>query len=265
IAEEAAEVEADAVVTVGNSAEPAAEEKSVQHVEVAESGRWDGPEVDSEQRQLRYRRPAVSVWGNAVNPAARGNGQFSGTLAGVDFNPGVGIIESGDLSYLPPVEFGLGLRFALSERWSIGLGADYSLLSRKFTGLFLDPHDLPVSYTSIVNTQHWLGARANIYYSILSSDKVDFYVRAGAGAQWCLANDYAMKNDSRSDNWSSKVDATQFTVGAGFGIQYALGRRVAIYLDPSLNYWFKNEEVPKSSRTVSPLGFGAELGLRFQL
>ena len=73
---------------------------------------------------------------------------------------------------------------------------------------------------------------------------------------------YAVNNCGA--NWNEKVKGVQLSANAGIGVEFALGRHVGLYIDPSLRYYFDNGQ-PKSIRTAQPLMFGFETGLRVNL
>jgi hypothetical protein len=56
----------------------------------------------------------------------------------------------------------------------------------------------------------------------------------------------------------------QLSADLGMGVEFMLGRHLGIYLDPSIRYFFDNNQ-PKSIRTAQPLMFGFEMGLRAKL
>ena len=49
-----------------------------------------------------------------------------------------------------------------------------------------------------------------------------------------------------------------------FSHKFLVGNFLGIYIDPSLRYYFDNNQ-PKSIRTAQPLMFGFEMGLRARL
>ena len=69
-----------------------------------------------------------------------------------------------------PFTLGLGVRIYLLPRFSLATGLDYSLLTRSFTGCYEDLSG------SVSHTLQYLGIPLNLYYDILSSDKIKFYV-----------------------------------------------------------------------------------------
>ena len=92
---------------------------------------------------------------------------------------------------------------------------------------------------------------------------MDFYVYAGGSAEKCVANVYRMPDPVAS--YKENVNGFQFSVGAGLGVEFVVADILGIYADPSVRYYFKDANQPKSIRTENPVSFGFELGLRIRL
>lgn len=168
-------------------------------------------------------------------------------------------------SYGIPVSFGAGVRIGLAPKWSLSAGLNYSMLSRTFYGDYTKVTDGSVEYSissDIRNVQHYIGIPVNVYYNILESDNMSFYAYAGGTAEKCITNRYDVLSTSivHKDNPSG----LQLSANAGIGVEFMLGRHLGFYIDPSLRYYFDNNQ-PKSIRTAQPLTLGFEMGLRVNL
>ena len=166
-----------------------------------------------------------------------------------------GFSELGSSSFGVPFTVGLGVRIYLLPRFSLGTGLDYSLLTRTFTGSYGD-----VSGT-VTHTLHYLGVPLNLYYDILSSDKIKFYVYGGGEVEYCLSNKYRLFANPDIIR-TYPVEGLQFSVGGGVGVEFMLGRRLGLYLDPGVSYYFPGKQ-PRSIRTDKPFLLNFDAGLRF--
>lgn len=166
-----------------------------------------------------------------------------------------GFSELGSSSFGIPFTVGLGVRIYLLPRFSLGTGLDYSLLTRTFTGSYGD-----VSGT-VSHTLQYLGVPLNLYYDILSSDKIKFYVYGGGEVEYCLSNKYRLFANPDIIR-TYPVEGLQFSVGGGVGVEFMLGRRLGLYLDPGVNYYFPGNQ-PRNIRTDKPLLLNFDAGLRF--
>lgn len=176
------------------------------------------------------------------------------------------IEETGESRYAIPVAAGIGLRFDVSKRFSIGTGVSWSYLTRSFSGQFneLDAEGTIISqtgYTNIRNSQHYIGIPLNLYVDIIRKDFIDFYAYASGSANYCLSNRYQM---DKSKSYSPEGSNWQFSAGIGMGVEFIAAKKVGFYIDPSLNYWFTAGEV-SNIRTRQPLMLGLELGIRLHI
>ena len=89
---------------------------------------------------------------------------------------------SEDSSYGLPLSIGAGVKIGVSERWAIGTGISYTMLSRKFQGYYTHVDEegkIEVSPPSdIRNTQHYLGIPITAYYNIVNQEHISFYAYA---------------------------------------------------------------------------------------
>jgi len=175
-----------------------------------------------------------------------------------------GITELGESEFGIPISFGVGFRYYVVPKFSIGAGLDYSLLSRTFKGLYEEVENRTVVYSetgTVHHTMHYLGIPVNAYYDIITADRVKFYVYGGGAMEFCLGNNYTLYS-STYINYSSKVDKLQWSVNAGLGVEFKLSTHLGLYLDPSAKYYFHCYQ-PKNIRTERPLMFNFDAGLRF--
>jgi opacity protein-like surface antigen len=178
-----------------------------------------------------------------------------------------GITETSTKStYGIPVSFGAGVKIDFTERWSLGVGANYTLLARKFYGKYTQVNEAGGIENSISsdirNTQHFVGIPVNAYYNIVNTDRINLYAYAGGTVEKCVSDNYNVL--STSIYHKEKAEGVQISADAGIGVEFMLGKHMGLYIDPSLRYYFDCGQ-PKSIRTVQPLMFGFEMGFRFRL
>lgn len=178
-----------------------------------------------------------------------------------------GIAESSERNTFGiPVSFGVGVKISLDDKWSIGTGIDYTLLSRKFYGTYIKVNkngEIGQSvYSNIRNNQHYVGIPVNVFYNILDNSHLNFYAYAGGALEKCFSDSYQLLNTSIVHN--EKVKGLQASVNAGLGVEFLAGRHLGFYVDPRIRYYFNNRQ-PKSIRTEQSLMAGVEMGLRIRL
>ena len=178
-----------------------------------------------------------------------------------------GVTEtSTNTTYGIPVSAGVGVKFDINDRWAVGVGVNYSYLTRKFYGKYTkaDENGMEISSTAsdIKNSQHFVGIPVNAYCNLISNKHISLYAYAGGAVEKCISDKY----DILSTNivHTEKPKGVQLSANLGIGAEFKLGQHLGLYVDPSLRYYFDNGQ-PKSIRTSQPLMLGFEMGLRVNL
>ena len=169
-------------------------------------------------------------------------------------------------SYGIPVSFGAGVKVDISDRWSIGTGLNYTLLSRQFYGKYTQINanggiDNSLS-SDIRNVQQYIGIPVNAFYDMISNERISLYAYAGGSVEKCVSDRYSILGTSIVHK--EKADGVQLSANAGIGVEFMLGKHIGMYIDPSIRYYFDNGQ-PKSIRTTQPLMMGFEMGFRARL
>ena len=173
-----------------------------------------------------------------------------------------GVTETGNNSFGLPVSLGVGARFDIAPKWSVGVGVNWSMLTRNFDGVFMmveDGETLEYTESQIRNTQHYIGIPVNFYYNILSNKHINFYTYAGGAVEKGLTNRFDIL--SSKSVYKEEIQGVQWSANLGLGVEFMFGKHLGLYLDPSVRYYF-NCQQPKSIRTAQPFMLGLELGLR---
>jgi hypothetical protein len=173
---------------------------------------------------------------------------------------------STNTTYGIPVSVGAGVKIDFAPRWSVGVGLNYSLLSRKFYGTYTrvgeNGNILKDVSSDIRATQHYIGIPVNAYYNIVENKFVNFYAYAGGTVEKCVSDEYRVL--TKDILHKERVKGVQASANIGIGAEFMLGNHLGIYIDPSARYYF-NCNQPKSIRTAQPLMLGFEMGLRVRL
>lgn len=180
-------------------------------------------------------------------------------------NAEVGVYnESPEVRFSLPFSVGVGVQFNLNQRWSLGTGLRYTNLQRTFVGDFKGD-GFYLSQTDIDNTQHWLGVPVNVYYNFLNTNRWRIHAFAGGSAEWLLDNHFLVHSSPNDIHHHQKGQYIQWSGALGVGIEYKITPWLGLYLDPSFRYFFNTERQPRSLRTIQPLRFDVEAGLRFSI
>lgn len=178
-----------------------------------------------------------------------------------------GITETSSRStYGIPLSAGIGVKIGLNDRWSIGIGADYTYLSRRFYGKYTQVGEggqiTNTTSSDIRNTQSYIGIPVNAFCNILGNEHLNFYAYAGGSVEKCISDRYDVLNTTYTHK--EKVKGVQLSANVGIGVEFMLGKHLGLYIDPSLRYYFDNGQ-PESIRTAQPLMLGFEMGFRARL
>ena len=166
-------------------------------------------------------------------------------------------------SYSLPLSFGVGLRYRITDWLGIGIGVNYTLLGKKVSGVYYDENSGPHS-VDMKNSQHYIGIPLDVYFSMFRTHRWDVYASLGGSVEKCVLNSYSGMLEGRNVSHKPKVGGVQTSLKAGFGLEFSPMDFLGIYIDPSVRYYFNNDQ-PRSIRTAQPLAFGVEAGLRFKL
>lgn len=170
--------------------------------------------------------------------------------------------SSPEISFGLPFTAGLGLQWDITPRWSVATGVRYTNLSRTFIGDYVG-EGFTVPQTDIDNVQHWLGVPLNLSFHIVNNGSWRVSVQGGSVAEYLLDNDYLVHNNPKDIHYHQKGGPLQWSAGLGLGVEFRLSPVVGIYLDPGFRYYFATDRQPRSLRTIQPLRFDLEAGIRF--
>lgn len=230
-----------------------------------ETGNWVEDESEIKERKTKV---SLVLSGVAGTNSAQNNGNAGvirrPTLSAAPIKTSVTQTEAGD-NYSIPLSFGVGTKISFNSRWSLGVGVNYTLLSRKFFGDYTKVENGKIVESvksDIRNTQHYVGIPVNAYYNIVENKFVNFYAYAGGTVEKCVSDEYRVL--SKDIQHKESVKGAQASANLGIGVEFMLGNHLGIYVDPSARYYF-NCNQPKSIRTAQPLMLGFEMGLRVRL
>lgn len=265
--------EEETAVAAGTEETAVADETAVREENTAENWirKYESADFDERGEELQGSRKekrgvVLSAYADALSNSNTAKASDINMLKRPAVPQATTIEETGESRYAIPVAAGIGLRFDVSKRFSIGTGVSWSYLTRSFSGQFneLDAEGAIISqtgYTNIRNSQHYIGIPLNLYVDIIRKDFIDFYAYASGSANYCLSNRYQM---DKSKSYSPEGSNWQFSAGIGMGVEFIAAKKVGFYIDPSLNYWFTAGEV-SNIRTRQPLMLGLELGIRLHI
>ena len=264
VASEEKSCSAEAEVSEKSEVSVKAEEIKVEpHATLQDDIDWG--EDDAVRRKARTSLVLSGVTGtNSIQNGAKANILKRPSLSTSPTQTGI-TETSTNTTYGIPVSVGAGVKIDFNDKWALGVGANYSLLTRKFYGTyskFDNGQEVSSTSSDIRNLQHFVGIPVNAYYNILNNKQINLYAYAGGSVEKCVADKYEVL--STNIIHTEKPSGVQLSANVGIGVEFMLGKHVGLYADPSLRYYFDNGQ-PKSIRTSQPLMLGLDLGLRIKL
>ena len=160
------------------------------------------------------------------------------------YNPGSNIPDSvrtryrskfkGKANYRQPIRVGVSLRYMLNNRWSLESGLTY-------THLVSD-----IGNETLRN--NLIGLPLNVGYQVWNNRHFGLYVSAGGTIEKML--------DEKP--W-------QFSVNAALGAEYKFSKRLSLFAEPGIGYYFPNDSDIPIIYQDHPLNFNLNFGLRINI
>ena len=155
---------------------------------------------------------------------------------------------------------GLGVKYPVGDKISIGTGLDYSILTRTFEGRYIEGST--VKDGDFNHTLQYIGIPVDLSLKLLTKDDITLYSTVGAEAEYAIYNKYRLLGTDTVVG--EKVKGLQWSVGGGLGLEFNVGDHFGIFAEPSVKYYFDCGQ-PKSIRTDKPFQMILRLGVRFEL
>ncbi|MDR3119206.1 MAG: PorT family protein [Mediterranea sp.] len=159
-----------------------------------------------------------------------------------------GTADVSDIRHRQPVAFGLSVRKHLAKGFSVESGVSYTLLSSERQA---------VGYPSQKTEQEWhyVGIPLRGSWDFATSGRFTLYMAAGGMVEKCV---YGKDGSSRQT-----IRPLQFSLTGGVGAQLNIIRRIGIYVEPGISYFFDDGSDVETIRKETPLNFNLQAGIRF--
>ena len=153
--------------------------------------------------------------------------------------------------YSAPVSAGISLRYDITNRLYAETGLRFTYLTTRVT-----PSEARQDLL-------FAGIPVGIGCRIASFGNLDLYGSAYGMPAKCV---WGREGTSFPANISGIRDIPiLWSAGVAPGVQYNFGSLVGIYAEPTLSYYFKNEDAPQTLYKENPFYFTLNIGVRFNL
>ncbi len=169
--------------------------------------------------------------------------KFSLSNGGVPHQQKVSVV---DTKHKQSFSFGLSVRKELTKEFSLETGLTYTLLSSEI---------LTTGSTGWRDQKlHYIGIPLRAGWNFYQKERVTFYTSAGGAVEKCVAG--------KLGDEKQVVDEFQFSVGGSLGVQLNLSKRVGLYAEPGVTYYFDDGSNVETIRKEKPFGFSLQAGIR---
>ena len=161
-----------------------------------------------------------------------------------------------------PIRFGLSLRYALNDKWSIDAGLSYTMLSSDFS--FSATH----YYAEVEQRLNYVGIPISVNYQLWRNRHFNVYASAGGIVEKMVKGKQHFKvtvpSISERDE-SVSIGPLQLSINGALGAEYQFVDWLSIYAEPGLGYYFDNGSSVPTFYQEKPLNFNLNLGLRLNI
>ena len=151
-----------------------------------------------------------------------------------------------DMEHHQPISFGLSVRKSLAKGFSVETGLTYTLLSSD--AKFAD------SDQKTEQKLHYLGIPLKANWNFLDKKLFTLYVSGGGMIEKCVYGKLGTEKET--------VKPLQFSVSGAVGAQFNATKRVGIYVEPGVAYFFDDGSDVQTIRKENPFNFNIQAGIR---
>ncbi|MDR1747093.1 MAG: PorT family protein [Tannerella sp.] len=171
------------------------------------------------------------------------------------------LVAKSEIVHKRPLSFGLGVGYALSDRWSLQSGLTYSYLRSDRTTIG--------KYTGRSGQHlHFIGVPLGANYRIAEWKRLNFYASGRMTGEWNAAGHvrtrYYDSNGAKvhTEKESLRMKPLQWSAHSGTGVSYPLFRFIHAYAEGGVNYYFNNGSNIETFRSDKPFYVSLQAGFR---
>lgn len=183
------------------------------------------------------------------------------------FNDEKEINPESETTHMQPISFGLVTSFDLTPKLQIETGLTYTYLSSETKSKSSD-------FSNSEKVQfHYLGIPVNLNYTLLSVNKLDLFVTAGAMIEKDISGKIkyydekkaSILNSGYANESSSKIKQKnpQLSVGTGLGITYPIYDKAKLFGKVGGRYYINANNEFKTYYSDEKFGLDIQLGIKF--
>lgn len=152
-----------------------------------------------------------------------------------------------DIKHHQPISFGLSIRKTLGKGFSLESGLTYTLLSS-------DAKLADDEQQMIEQKLHYIGIPLRANWNFLDKKLVTLYVSGGGMVEKCVYGKLGSEKET--------VKPLQFSVSGAVGAQLNATKRIGVYVEPGVAYYFDDGSDIQTIRKENPFNFNIQAGIR---
>ena len=152
-----------------------------------------------------------------------------------------------DIKHHQPISVGVSVRKSLGKGFSVESGLTYTLLSSDVK--------LVDGNQEVEQKLHYVGIPLRANWNFLDKKLVTLYVSGGGMIEKCVYGKLGSEKET--------VKPLQFSVSGAVGVQLNATKRIGIYMEPGVAYFFDDGSSVQTIRKENPFNFNIQAGIRF--
>lgn len=167
------------------------------------------------------------------------------------------------ITHHQPIRAGLSFTYNFNKRIGLESGIAYTYLHSDIT------EGTDKNYYLGEQALHYLGIPVNVKYLAVSWKRFDIYASAGITIEKCISahikDSYILNGETSGTPHKQGINDKpwQFSANISVGIQYNITRRIGLYAEPGIGYYFNDGSDLQTIYKDKPFNFVANIGLRF--
>jgi hypothetical protein len=171
-------------------------------------------------------------------------------------------VSAGKIKHKTPLSAGLGVGYALDDRWSLHSGVTYTFLRSEWHS---DPQK--DDYAEYRQSLHFIGVPLSVSCKMAEWERCRFYVSAGGECELNVAGGYRKtifsENLRKMHNRDLRMKAPVWSVNARIGVTCPLWRFINVYAEAGASYYFASGSPVRTIRSDKPFNVSLQAGFRF--
>lgn len=161
-----------------------------------------------------------------------------------------------------PIALSLTAHCKLNERFGVETGLSYLRLNSDF-----EKDSSQIISREPLQTIHYIGIPVKGIYNVLSVKNLSLYGKFGVTMEIPVHSTFnkngILHNTTESLDTADISVPLQWSVGTGFGLQYAITPKLGVFTEPSVRYYLPTNSALETYCTEHPFSFSLPVGIKF--